>query len=125
MSVYLHAKNPSQTLIYSRDIESQGILKSDWPRAFLTITSEPEFTWICGFCRTIRTTKKNYKKQKNHKNFRFRSFPDKTNDFIFFVSQKISVLGPFCTFFPEDIFFQNLNFTQKMCSVTFEHLMTI
>ena len=33
---YPDAKNPSQTLIHSRDTEDQIILTSDWPRAFLT-----------------------------------------------------------------------------------------
>ena len=37
---------------------------------------------------TIIITKKNHKKQKNKKNFHFRSSPDKANDFIFFKTPK-------------------------------------
>ena len=35
-----------------------------------------------GFCRTTRTVK------MKHMNFYFRSFPDKTNDFIFFTQSR-------------------------------------
>ena len=42
--------------------------------------------------------KESHKKQKNHKNFLYVSFPDKTNDFIFFKSKKTLVLGQIWSF---------------------------
>ena len=43
---------------------------ADWPRAFLAITWEPNFSQICDFGRML----------KGHKYFHSTSFPDKTNE---------------------------------------------
>ena len=41
-------KNPSQTPIHLRDTEDERILKSDSPRAFLTITQNQKFPGYAG-----------------------------------------------------------------------------
>ena len=45
---------------------------------FLAITSEPDFSQACNFCRMLMY----------HKNFHFTQFPDKTNDITFLKSPK-------------------------------------
>ena len=60
--------------------------------------------------------KESHKKQKNHKNFLYVSFPDKTNDFIFFKSKKTLVLGQIWPFRDSP--------PKKNFSVTFEFIGT-
>ena len=55
---------------------------------FLAITWEPDFSQARSFCRMLM----------NHKNFRFKQIPDKTNDMIFLKSPKILFLGHFWPF---------------------------
>ena len=51
--MYLHAKNQ---LCNSNSYSSLKILQSDWPRAFLYLTPEPDFSQTCGFNRIIKST---------------------------------------------------------------------
>ena len=44
MNLYQHAKNWAISSICSRDIFDLKILQPDWPRAFLPISQEPDFS---------------------------------------------------------------------------------
>ena len=61
---------------------------------FLTVIWEPDFSQACSFRKMLM----------NHKNFRFRQVPDKTNDLIFLKSPKTLFLGHFWSFLPDGDF---------------------
>ena len=67
--VYLHEKNQLDPSILSWDITLWRILQSDWPRAFWSITWEPEFWQIRGLRWNI----------SNNMIFHFRLFQGKLN----------------------------------------------
>ena len=59
------------------------------------ITSEPDSSQVCSFCRML----------KDHKNFRFITIPDKAKDLIFLKSPKNLAFSFFLTIF-DIIFFK-------------------
>ena len=67
----LHAKNQ----IYTSN--SLKILQSDWPRAFLYLTREPDFSQTCGFNRITKVIKV----QNLHINVLFFLAKSKKNNF--------------------------------------------
>ena len=81
------------------------MLRSDWPRAFLVITWEPDFP-TCSFCRM----------SKGQKYFDSTSFPDKTNEQIFLKTPKtlfwaiLAISGHFCW---KGIFPKKMGFCQE------------
>ena len=74
--------------------------KSDWLRAFLAITWEPDFSHICGF----------HKMLKGNKYIHSTPFPDNTNEKIFLESTEILFLGHSWTFL---VIFAWIGFFQK------------
>ena len=54
MDMYLHAKNQLYTSNSFRDVKCLKILQSDWSRAFLHLTQEPDFSQKYGFNRIIK-----------------------------------------------------------------------
>ena len=52
---YLHAKNLRYQLIFSRDINDQRILQSDWLRTFLAITEDLIFPRYVTFAESYGT----------------------------------------------------------------------
>ena len=95
---YLDAKNPSQILIYVWNTDGLRILKSQWPRAIFVFTWQLELSQACSFLRMLLTPK----------NFDFTQIPHKTNDVIFWKSQKNMFLGRFWPFLVDENFFQKL-----------------
>ena len=62
---YHHAKNLSDWLIPSRDIDDQRTLPSDWLTAFQATAEKKDFSQICDFCRIIKNTAMNLFRVKN------------------------------------------------------------
>ena len=81
-------------------------MQSDWARAFLHLTQEPDFSQTCGFNRIIKVIMLH---DLNPKNLH--------NGFFFCKIQKALILGCFWTLFPK------WNFSQKSGSVSFLPLM--
>ena len=91
MVLSYHAKNHPKRSSGSWDIKLTRIERSDWPRAFWSITREPDCSWTCGFRRKLG----------DHKVYRFKVIPVKTNDSIFQKSRKTLILGHFGPFLPK------------------------
>ena len=51
MNFYQHAKNQALSPLFSRDLVDFKILQSDWPRAFWSISQEPDYPQIWDLCK--------------------------------------------------------------------------
>ena len=85
MVLYLYAKNYKKRSNGSKNITIRRIKLSDWSRAKMPISREPDFSQTCGFRRMI----------ENHNIFRFKPFLATSNDSIFHKSPKTLFLGTF------------------------------
>ena len=88
----------SKTLLAFRDIDDQRIQQSDWRRAFLLITCEPEFSWTCNL----------YRKLQHHQYFYLKTISAKSNGTIkrkSFKAPFLSYFSSFLVFFAQRIFF--------------------
>ena len=54
IAMYLHAKNQLYTSFGLWNIKSLKILQSNWPRAFLHLTQETDFSKTCSFNRITK-----------------------------------------------------------------------
>ena len=70
MNLYQHAKNQAFSLFCSRNIVDLKILQFDSPRAFWSISQEPEFSQMRDLCKNI----------SNNINFHYRPNFIKNND---------------------------------------------
>ena len=83
MVLYLYAKNYKKRSNGSKNITIRRIELSDWSRAKMPISREPDFSQTCGFRRMI----------ENHNIFRFKPFIAISNDSIFRKIPKPPILG--------------------------------
>ena len=62
MNLYQHAKNQAFSSFFSRDILDLKILQSDFPKAFWSISQEPDFSQVWDLCKnTVNNINFHYK----------------------------------------------------------------
>ena len=53
LDMYHQTKFQVYISVQRRDIAKRRMLQFDWPRAFLAVTPEPEFSRTCGFRQNV------------------------------------------------------------------------
>ena len=105
--LYHHTQYYLKRSIGSWDIQIRKIEQSNWPRAFRSVTREPDFSQTCSFKRMI----------ENHNMFNFRTFRTNISWLNFLLKCKNPIFGPFLALFAKNC--QNKNFPEKSGSFTF------
>ena len=96
--MYQHAKNEAVSSIYSGETLDLKILRSDWLKAFWSISQEQDFSQIYDLRRNT----------VNNNIFYYRTSSVKINDQIFLQIQKNLFLVHFPNFWDKKCFFKEL-----------------
>ena len=85
MNLYQHTKNQAISSSYSRDTVDRKILQSDWPRTFLLISQESDFSQAQDLYRDV----------VNNINFRYTTNSEEIKDQISKLIKKTLILAHF------------------------------